>query len=141
VGIKTTNAGDRSPDALICKGTNAFLRHFKGDEHEAKRLYRACWSCGAAMGCPQCAGIDEQLMCRSCLVPTEPASMIEVGFIGSETFEAWVKKGARPKYPQRTLDQYPPEFFDLWGRVRPVVEKHGAILPRKIIRQLLDGAI
>lgn len=127
--------------ALTCKGTNAFLRYNPGTEHEAKRLYRPCWSCGAAMGCPSCAGIDEQLTCRDCLVPTEPAAMIEVGPLSRENFDTWVKKGAHPRFPWRSQDEFPAEFQSLWRRTMMATEKYGAILPRKIVRALLDGEI
>ena len=127
--------GDREQERseAKCKGGVGSTR-WRGEEHAlVLPLYPPCWKCKRPIGCRNCAGPIDDVLCTACAVWTTVPSFVEHGPIVNT--DEMVRKRHGLVAPE--FDEYPLEFINAY------LEKHGRG-PKRIDRkttfkQLIDS--
>ena len=90
---------------MMCKGT-AIGFPLRKAPHRMGRNYGLCFACGEYLGCSQCAGPPQEVLCRKCAVWGTPEALAEHGPISNRS-SMILKRGGVVAPP---LDAYPGEW-------------------------------
>lgn len=93
--------------------------------HHGHVVYPPCWSCGGAMGCDQCAGLPQDVLCTRCVVWLFPSGLAQSGPLLNSAVMVARRQGtlATP------VTSYPEAHQRLYRATAPGFEMRGPLTP------------
>jgi len=119
-----------APDPVHCEGSRVAYQVRRIDSpHHGRLRYPACWRCGQSLGCDQCGGAWDEVLCTRCAAWGTPEALAKHGPIRNDAC-ARAKRGGTAA-PQ--VRDYPPAFRAAYGLSEAIPD---VPMPSRTVQQL-----